>query len=333
MKITFFGTGYVGLVSGTCMAEIGHEVTCFDINEDKIKKLNKNIIPIYELGLAELVEKNVKEKKLIFTSKIEDAISNSNVYFIGVGTPSKEDGSANLDYVKACAEDIGKSADKNDFLVIVKSTVPAGTSHMVYDVVKKELEERKLSYDFDVCSNPEFLREGRAINDFMNPDRIVVGYDNDSVEEKVDELYDYFSKDNVPIIKMDILSSEMSKYAANAMLASRISFINEISRLCEVVGANIDSVKEALASDHRIGKSFLNPGIGYGGSCFPKDVKELINFSKSQGLEPLLIENIEKTNQKQKEHFSERVVKICKKNNIKKHYSFGTFFQTWYRRH
>lgn len=327
MKITFFGTGYVGLVSGTCMAEIGHEVTCFDIDRKKIEEINKGKMPIYELGLEELVKKNVKEKRLNFTSSIDDAIKSSNTYFIGVGTPSKKDGSANLDYVKACAKDIGKNANKDDFLVVVKSTVPAGTNHMVYDVVKEELKKRKLNYDFNVCSNPEFLREGRAINDFMNPDRIVVGYDDPKVEKKVDEMYDYFLKNDVKIVKTNILSSEMSKYAANAILASRISFMNEISRLCDVVGANVESVKEAIGSDYRIGDSFLNAGIGYGGSCFPKDVKELISFTKSQGLEPFLIENIERTNKKQKEYFSNRVIEICEKHNVKKIGLLGLSFK------
>lgn len=300
MKITIIGTGYVGLVTGTCFAEMGNDVICADINKEKISNLEKGIIPIYEPGLEELVKRNYKEKRLSFLSDIKKSIEDSKVLFIAVDTPANPDGTPNLSRVQAVAESIGKYI--NDYKVVVnKSTVPVGTANFMRNVIETELKKRVDSnIEFDMASNPEFLKEGAAIEDFMKPDRVVIGTDNEKTSDILKELYAPFLRNEHPIITMDIRSAEMTKYAANAFLATKISFINEIANMCELLGADVKNVKKGIASDTRIGSKFLFPGVGYGGSCFPKDVKILMDMSKNQNYPSNLFEAVNNLNEYQK---------------------------------
>lgn len=313
MRIAVVGTGYVGLVSGTCMAETGVTVTCVDVDASKIKMLNEGETPIYEPGLSELVTKNRIDERLIFTTSIEDALKDCDVVFIAVGTPPDEDGSADLKYVLGVAQEIGMLME--DYLVVVtKSTVPVGTNKKVKEVVSREQERRGVRIEFDVASNPEFLKEGDAVNDFMQPDRIVVGVETDRARKVMERLYHAFLLNNIPIYFMDIPSAEMTKYAANSMLATRISFMNEIANLCEIVGANVDAVKKGIGSDTRIGKKFLNAGCGYGGSCFPKDVKALIKTGDTCGYNMELLKSVESVNERQKEIIFDKIAKHYNNN-------------------
>lgn len=301
MKVSVFGSGYVGLVAGACFAESGNDVICVDIDEKKIENLNNGIIPIYEPGLEEMIRRNARQRRLVFTTDMELAVKSSLFNFIAVGTPPDEDGSADLKHVLAVAKTIGTHMD--DFKVIVdKSTVPVGTAERVRETVKTALLDRGVEIEFDVVSNPEFLREGVAINDFMQPDRVVIGTDNPRTAALMNELYSPYMKTKDRLIAMDIKSAEMTKYAANSMLAAKISFMNEISRLCEKVGANIDMVRVGIGTDNRIGPSFLFPGIGYGGSCFPKDVQALIRTGNENQCEMDLLQAVEQVNNSQKHH-------------------------------
>lgn len=294
MKIAVIGTGYVGLVAGACLAENGNDVTCVDKDSAKVRALQRGRIPIYEPGLEELVRRNRSEKRLTFTTDLGKGVRNSQIIFIAVGTPTGEDGSADLRHVLEVARQIGKAM--NGYKVIVdKSTVPVGTSERVREVVKKET-----SHPFSVVSNPEFLKQGAAIEDFMKPDRVVIGADDQRAAEIMKELYAPFTRTGAPIMMMDCASAELCKYAANAMLATRISFMNEIANVCEVVGADVDSVRRAVASDSRIGPAFLFPGVGYGGSCFPKDVKAIIKFAAAKSYNFDILHAVENVNERQK---------------------------------
>lgn len=299
MKIAIVGTGYVGLVSGTCFAEMGSHVTCIDINEQKINDLKQGIIPIYEPGLDELVKRNVGYGRLKFSTSLADTIDNVDIVFSAVGTPPDEDGSADLTYVLEVARTFGQNIKKYTILV-TKSTVPVGTAEKVKGVIREELDKRGVDIEFDVVSNPEFLKEGSAIKDFMSPDRVVVGVESEKARQMMARLYQPFLIQNFRVIFMDIPSAEMTKYAANAMLATRISFMNDIASLCELVGANVDSVRKGIGTDDRIGKRFLYAGCGYGGSCFPKDVKALIHTAHEHGINMEVIEAVESVNEKQK---------------------------------
>ena len=282
MKIAIVGTGYVGLVTGTCFAEIGVNVTCVDTNSEKIESLQKGVIPIYENGLEEMVLRNVKAKRLKFTTSLESCLNDVEVIFSAVGTPPDEDGSADLSYVLEVARTIGRHMNQYK-LVVTKSTVPVGTARRVRAAIQEELDKRGVTIEFDVASNPEFLKEGNAISDFMSPDRVVVGVESARAEKLMSKLYKPFLLNNFRVIFMDIPSAEMTKYAANSMLATRISFMNDIANLCELVGADVNMVRSGIGSDTRIGRKFLYPGIGYGGSCFPKDVKALIKTAEQNG--------------------------------------------------
>ena len=299
MNITVIGSGYVGLVSGTCFAEMGNKVTCVDIDPVKIKKLNQGIIPIFEPGLETMVLKNVKNENLFFTTTLQEALQNSEIAFIAVGTPMGEDGSADLQYVLAVAKSIGQSMQKR-LIVVDKSTVPIGTADKVKATIQKELDARGSDLAFEVVSNPEFLKEGAAIGDFMKPDRVVIGTDSDYATEKMKQLYHPFCMSRDRFISMGIRSAEMTKYAANAMLATKISFMNEIANICEKVGADANQVRIGIGSDKRIGYHFIYPGAGYGGSCFPKDVKALTKIAKENGYTAQLITAVEEVNDAQK---------------------------------
>ena len=308
MNLTVIGSGYVGLVTGTCFAEMGNRVICVDNNQEKIKMLNQGKVPIYEPGLEEMLIRNSKEGRLSFTTDLKEAVEKSLVCFIAVGTPPGEDGSADLSHVLTVARDI--AASMNEYKVIVdKSTVPVGTADLVASEMKKILQQRNLNIEFDVVSNPEFLKEGNAIEDFMKPDRVVVGTDNERVAELMNILYSPFNRTNDRVIVMSIRSAEMTKYAANAMLATKISFMNEIARLCELTGADITEVRNGIGSDTRIGYKFIYPGVGYGGSCFPKDVKALINIGKQQKLELKILQAVEDVNERQKIVLADKVLK------------------------
>ncbi len=313
MKISVIGTGYVGLVSGTCFAETGINVTCVDVDQDKIDKLNKGIIPIYEPGLETMIKNNVDKKRLWFTTDIKDSLEDCDAAFIAVGTPPGEDGSADLQYVLKVASDIGKYM--NDYLVVIdKSTVPIGTSEKVREAIKIELEKRNANIKFDVASNPEFLKEGAAINDFLKPDRIVVGVDSDRAEKVFRRLYKPFLLNGHPLLFMDIPSAEMTKYAANSMLATKISFMNDIANLCEIIGADINNVRKGIGSDSRIGHKFIYAGAGYGGSCFPKDIKALIKTSSDNDYSLEILKSVEKVNERQKKVLSAKVLNHFNQN-------------------
>ena len=308
MKIAIVGTGYVGLVSGTCFAEIGVDVTCVDTNSEKIESLQKGVIPIYENGLEELVLRNMKAKRLKFTTSLESCLDDVEVIFSAVGTPPDEDGSADLKYVLEVARTIGRNM-KQYKLVVTKSTVPVGTAPKVRAVIQEELDKRGVKIDFDVASNPEFLKEGNAISDFMSPDRVVVGVESARAEKLMSKLYKPFLLNNFRVIFMDIPSAEMTKYAANSMLATRISFMNDIANLCELVGADVNMVRSGIGSDTRIGRKFLYPGIGYGGSCFPKDVKALIKTAELNGYPMQVLRAVEEVNELQKSVLFDKLVK------------------------
>ena len=308
MKIAIVGTGYVGLVSGTCFAEIGVDVTCVDTNSEKIESLQKGIIPIYENGLEEMVLRNMKAKRLKFTTSLESCLDDVEVIFSAVGTPPDEDGSADLKYVLEVARTIGRNM-KQYKLVVTKSTVPVGTAPKVRAVIQEELDKRGVKIDFDVASNPEFLKEGNAIDDFMSPDRVVVGVESARAEKLMSKLYKPFLLNNFRVIFMDIPSAEMTKYAANSMLATRISFMNDIANLCELVGADVNMVRSGIGSDTRIGRKFLYPGIGYGGSCFPKDVKALIKTAELNGYPMQVLRAVEEVNELQKSVLFDKLVK------------------------
>lgn len=308
MNITIIGSGYVGLVTGACFSEVGINVTCVDVDQQKIDNLKNGIIPIYEPGLEKMITRNMNKGRLHFTTKISDALRSSDVVFISVGTPPDEDGSADLKYVIQVARDCGKHM--NDYtLVVTKSTVPVGTSLKVKNAIKEELDKRKVNIDFDVASNPEFLKEGAAIDDFLKPDRIVVGVESARAEELLNTLYKPFTLNGHPIIFMDVISAEMTKYAANSMLATKISFINDIANLCEIVGADINKVRKGITSDTRIGNKFLYPGIGYGGSCFPKDVQALIRTGEEFEYELKVLKAVEAVNKSQKSVLFNKIMK------------------------
>ncbi|WP_302304153.1 UDP-glucose dehydrogenase family protein [Culturomica massiliensis] len=308
MRIAVVGTGYVGLVSGTCLAETGVTVTCVDVDATKIELLNKGGIPIYEPGLAELVVKNRMDERLFFTVSLQEALIDADAVFIAVGTPPDEDGSADLRYVLGVACEIGQLLD-HYAVIVTKSTVPVGTNRKVKDTITEELRKRGSDVEFDVASNPEFLKEGDAVNDFMSPDRIVIGVESDRAKKTMERLYHAFLLNNTSIFFMDIPSAEMTKYAANSMLATRISFMNDIANLCEIVGADVSAVKRGIGSDTRIGKKFLNAGCGYGGSCFPKDVKALIKTGKEYGYSMEVLEAVERVNERQKEVLFTKIMK------------------------
>jgi len=304
MNITIIGSGYVGLVSGACFAELGNRVTCVDIDPVKIEKLNQGIIPIFEPGLETMVLNN---KNLFFTTELDKALHNSEIVFIAVGTPMGDDGSADLQYVLAVAKSIGQSMQKR-LIVVDKSTVPIGTADTVKVTIQRELDIRNSDLEFDVVSNPEFLKEGAAIADFMKPDRVVIGADSEIALKKMKELYSPFLRSHDRLIMMDIRSAEMTKYAANAMLATKISFMNEIANICEKVGADANQVRIGIGSDQRIGYSFIYPGAGYGGSCFPKDVKALTKIAKENGYTAQLITAVEEVNDAQKLVIAQKII-------------------------
>ncbi len=313
MRIAIVGTGYVGLVTGTCFAEIGVDVTCVDTNEQKIEMLKRGIIPIYENGLEEMVLRNMKAKRLNFTTSLESCLDDVEVVFSAVGTPPDEDGSADLSYVLEVARTIGRNM-KQYKLVVTKSTVPVGTARKVRAVIQEELDRRGVHIEFDVASNPEFLKEGNAINDFMSPDRVVVGVESERAEKLMTKLYKPFLLNNFRVLFMDIPSAEMTKYAANSMLATRISFMNDIANLCELVGADVNMVRSGIGSDTRIGRKFLYPGIGYGGSCFPKDVKALIKTAEQNGYVMRVLQAVEEVNESQKGALFDKLYKLFNGN-------------------
>ena len=307
MKIAVVGTGYVGLVTGTCLAEVGTDVACIDIDQQKIDNLKKGIMPIYEPGLENLVLRNYKKEKLHFTTSLAEGIKDADVAFIAVGTPPGEDGSADLQYVLAVASEIGKNMNSYG-VVVTKSTVPVGTAEKVRGAVQNELDKRGVDLTFDIASNPEFLKEGAAIQDFMKPDRIVVGVDSEQAEGVMNRLYKPFIMNGHPLIFMDIPSAEMTKYAANAMLATRISFMNDIANLCERMGADVNAVRKGIGSDPRIGSRFIYAGIGYGGSCFPKDVKALIKTARENDYTMRILEAVEEVNDNQKSVLFDKLI-------------------------
>lgn len=308
MNIAVVGTGYVGLVTGTCFAEMGNTVYCVDVNADKIKALKKGRIPIYEPNLEQMVKNNYKQESLKFTTDIKEALKVCNLCFIAVGTPMGEDGSADLHYVKNVASEIGKYMTQHMYIVD-KSTVPVGTAKLVRKTVQEELKKRKKRLTFDVISNPEFLKEGAAVTDFMRPDRIVIGVDSADALKVMKELYMPYVKNTENFICMDIASAEMTKYAANSMLATKISFMNEMANICERVGADVNKVRLGIGSDSRIGYSFIYAGCGYGGSCFPKDVEALIKTSNKFNYDCQLLQAVEDVNERQKMVLVEKIVK------------------------
>lgn len=299
MKIAIVGTGYVGLVSGACFAEMGVEVTCVDIDQEKIDKLQQGIIPIYEPGLEEMVVRNYREGRLRFTTELKSCLNDVEAVFCAVGTPPDEDGSADLTYVLNVAHEVGTYMEKY-LTVVTKSTVPVGTARKVKAAIREELDRRGLDIEFDVASNPEFLKEGAAVKDFMSPDRVVVGVESQRAKDLMTRLYSPFMLNNFRVIFTDVPSAEMIKYAANSMLATRISFMNDIANLCELVGADVNMVRKGIGSDSRIGSKFLYPGCGYGGSCFPKDVKALIKTAEQKGYKMRVLEAVEDVNERQK---------------------------------
>ena len=326
MKIGVIGSGYVGLVAAACFAEMGNYVKCIDNNKQKINNLKKGVIPIYEPGLANLVKENQERKSLAFSTDLNDALRDSEIVFIAVGTPMGEDGSADLQYVLQVAREIGEKMS-NDIIIVNKSTVPVGTADKVRKNIQEILDKRNVSFNFDVVSNPEFLKEGAAINDFMHPDRVVVGASNQNSISLLRNLYSPFTISSDRFIAMDVKSAEMTKYAANAMLATKISFINEIANICEKVGANVNQVRKGIGSDKRIGYKFIYPGCGYGGSCFPKDVRALINISNSFKYDPVLIKSVENVNNSQKEILFSKLIKHIPNLKNKKIAVWGLAFK------
>jgi UDPglucose 6-dehydrogenase len=299
MKISVVGTGYVGLVSGTCFAETGVFVKCVDIDKVKIDKLKKGHVPIYEPGLEDIFRRNIEKGRLKFTARLEESLKDAEVLFIAVGTPPDEDGSADLKHVLDVARETGRHMD-HYLVVVTKSTVPVGTSQKIKKVIREELDKRGMNIPFDVASNPEFLKEGSAVQDFLKPDRLVVGTETERAKKIMRRLYKPFVLNGHPILFMDIISSELTKYAANSMLATKISFINDIANLCEIVGADVDAVRRGIGSDPRIGNKFIYPGTGYGGSCFPKDVQALIRTADENGYSLDILKAVESVNNRQK---------------------------------
>lgn len=322
MKITIIGTGYVGLVTGACMAEVGNDVLCLDLDERKIDLLKSGEVPIHEAGLFEMVQRNIIKERLRFTTSIKESVDFGVLQFIAVGTPPDEDGSADLKYVLAAAENIGHYMTEYK-VVVDKSTVPVGTADKVRDAIKNQLSLRSLSVHFDVVSNPEFLKEGVAINDFMKPDRVIIGSDNEHASNIMRELYSAFIQEPEKFMVLDIKSAELTKYAANCMLATRISFMNEIANLAEKIGADIEQVRRGIGSDPRIGPYFLNPGCGYGGSCFPKDVQALISTGENSGVSLHVLAAVEAANERQKRIILEKI-KTRFPDNVK-----GCHFALW----
>jgi UDPglucose 6-dehydrogenase len=306
MQISVFGTGYVGLVTGVCFAEMGNDVICADVDANKIAKLKEGISPIYEPGLDNLITSNYHDKRISFTTDLKDAVLKSDIIFIAVGTPSDVDGSADLKYVLSVAQTIGEHMQGYK-LIVTKSTVPVGTYLKVKETLQATLRKRGVDFDFDVCSNPEFLREGAAIEDCLKPSRVVVGVESEKAAATLKKMYDPFLKNGNPILVMDPLSSEMTKYAANAMLATKISLMNEFSRLCDKVGADIENVRRGIGSDPRIGPHFIYAGVGYGGSCFPKDVRALIHTGREKNERLDILESVEKVNHVQRENFYTKI--------------------------
>ncbi len=306
MKIAVVGTGYVGLVTGTCFAEMGVTVTCVDIDQEKIEGLKRGVLPIYEPGLEPLVLKNHDEGRLRFTTSLAEAMEGSNIYFIAVGTPPGEDGSADLQYVLEVAREIGRHV--TGYCVVVdKSTVPVGTADRVREAIEEELRKRGLTLEFDVVSNPEFLKEGAAVDDFMYPDRIIIGSDSERASDIMRQLYAPFNRNHERTLVMGVRDAEMTKYTANSMLATKISFMNEIARLCDAMGVDVENVRRGIGSDSRIGFSFIYPGAGYGGSCFPKDVKALIHMAEQHEIDPTVLRAVERRNELQKRRLSEKI--------------------------
>ncbi len=319
MKVCMIGVGYVGLVSGTCFAEMGNSVICVDNNQQRIENLNKGVLPIYEPGLEEMLKSNVRENRLSFTTDLAMAVNETDFCFICVGTPTTEDGGADLSYVFGVAEEIGNCMNSPK-IIVDKSTVPVGTGKKVSDIVQAQLDKRGIDCTFDVVSNPEFLKEGMAIEDFMRPDRVVVGVSSKHAEEAMRDLYEPFVRNGHPILLMDVPSAEVTKYAANAMLATRISFMNQVANLCESVGANVESVRKGIGSDSRIGYSFLYAGIGYGGSCFPKDVQAMIKTSVEHKVPCEILTAVEKTNRAQKRRIFEKILREFGEDLSGKHF-------------
>ncbi len=307
MNIVVVGTGYVGLVTGTCFAEMGHSVTCVDVDEAKIEGLKNGILPIYEPGLEPLVTSNYGEGRLRFTTSLKDAVQDADMHFIAVGTPPGEDGSADLQYVLAVAAELGQHMVKPYNVIVDKSTVPVGTADKVRATVQAELEKRGSDIQFDVVSNPEFLKEGAAVDDFMRPDRVVIGFNDEKSETMMRELYHPFMRNHEVIVSMGVRDAEMTKYAANAMLATKISFMNEVAALCEKLDVDVENVRLGIGSDSRIGYHFIYPGCGYGGSCFPKDVKALQRMAHENGMAPWLLDAVERRNEAQKHRLFEKI--------------------------
>jgi UDPglucose 6-dehydrogenase len=308
MKIVIVGTGYVGLVTGTCLAEVGIDVVCVDVDQTKIENLKKGILPIYEPGLEELVERNYKKGRLHFVTNLAQALPDADAAFIAVGTPPGEDGSADLKYVLAVAREIGENMESYG-VIITKSTVPVGTAGKVKKALQDALDKRGVDIDFDVASNPEFLKEGAAVDDFMKPDRIVIGVESEKAQNVLSKIYHPFTLNGHPVLFMDIPSAEMTKYAANSMLATKISFMNDVANLCEIMGADVNLVRKGIGSDGRIGHKFIYPGIGYGGSCFPKDVKALVRTARENGYEMRILQAVEDVNEDQKSVLFNKVKK------------------------
>jgi len=322
MKLTVIGTGYVGLVSGACFAEMGNKVVCVDIDEKKIRSLESGNIPIYEPGLEGIVKSNVEQGRLLFTTSLSDPKAESSMYMIAVGTPPEDDGSADLQHVLAVAKQLGQTINKYS-VIVDKSTVPVGTGDLVTETIQKELGQRKKSIEFDVVSNPEFLKEGAAVDDFMRPDRIVVGTNSEKARKIMHELYEPFMRTRDRVLFMGIREAEMTKYAANAMLATKISFMNEIANMCDIMNVDVEDVRRGIGSDSRIGYSFIYPGAGYGGSCFPKDVKAIIHMANSHQFEPVLMNAVEERNANQKEVLPQKVLRQFD-GNVK-----GKVFTVW----
>lgn len=327
MKISVFGTGYVGLATGVCFADMGYTVLCLDVDPEKVEKLNKGIPTIFEPGLEDLLKRNLAAERLSFTTDYKKAVDASDILFIAVGTPSDEKGAANLSYVVSAAESIGQYMNSKK-TIMTKSTVPVGTNFLIKRTVTESLKKRNSQIEFSIVSNPEFLREGTAIHDCLNPDRIIVGVEDEKAAKVVQRLYEPFIKNGAKMLEMDISSAEVTKYAANAFLATKISIMNEFSRLCDKVGANIENVRIGLSADHRIGPHFIYAGVGYGGSCFPKDVKALIHTGKSHDEQLHILEAVEKTNQFQRQRFVDRVFgRIGKSGKGKKIAVWGVAFK------
>ncbi len=321
MNICVIGSGYVGLVTGSCFANCGNNVTCLDIDKNRIKSLKKGKIDIYEPGLSDIVERNFNAKRLKFTTNYKEAIENAEIIFLAVSTPPNSDGSANLDYIKNATMELSKYIN-NYKIIVTKSTVPIGTTHLIKNLIKSQTDK-----EFDVASNPEFLKEGSAINDFMFPDRIVIGVESIKAEKILKELYEPFMRKEDKLVSVDIRSSEISKYACNAMLATRISFINEIANLCEEVGANITSVRRIMSQDQRIGRHFIFPGLGYGGSCFPKDIKAFIDIAKENKVDLSICEAVNNVNDQQRQRFFNKIKDYFKDLNNKRFAIWGLSFK------